>query len=99
MSFNKKHDLIVYLGWLLVFSMLILGAAVMVFTPPSPTLEEKKIGFAAATFTGLLVLIIFSTILYIDQPEGPGKKIFNTLVTAITPIIGAIVGYIFAVTT
>ncbi len=96
MGVSTRHDLLLYLGWLLVLLTLISGAAVVAFLPGAASLEASKIRFAAATFTGLLVLIVFSAIAYLEDPTGPGKQIFDRVVTATTPIIGAIIGYIFS---
>ena len=59
-------------------------------------LETRKLRFAAATFTGILLLFVFSAALYFADPEGkPGKEIFEKAVTAMTPLAGVIVGYLF----
>jgi hypothetical protein len=73
-----------------------IGAWVVVRTPDTANLESSKIRFAAATFTGILLLIVFAAVLYFASPAGPGKEIFTLIVPAITPIAGAIVGYLFA---
>jgi hypothetical protein len=72
-----------------------IGAWVVVRTPDTANLESSKVRFAAATFTGILLLIIFTSVLYVAAPTGPGKEIFGTIVPALTPIGGAIIGYLF----
>jgi hypothetical protein len=72
-----------------------IGAWVVVKTPDSADLESSKIRFAAATFTGILLLIVFSSVLYVAYP-GAGKEVFGAIVPAVTPIAGAIIGYLFA---
>jgi hypothetical protein len=90
------------LQWLVLFALLLvgagvaLGARVVSRTPESTNVEVSKIRFAAATFTGILLLIVFICILYfVSNPTAAGKEIFDKLVPALTPIAGAIVGYIF----
>ena len=72
-----------------------IGAWVVVKTPDSADLESSKVRFAAATFTGILLLIVFSSVLYVAYPIG-GKEVFGAIVPAVTPIAGAIIGYLFA---
>ena len=71
------------------------GAWVVVRTPDTAELEASKVRFAAATFTGILLLIVFVSVLYFAAPTGPGKQIFGAIVPALTPIAGAILGYLF----
>ena len=73
-----------------------IGAWVVVTTPDGANLELSKVRFAAATFTGILLLIVFASVLYFADPTGPGKEIFSAIVPAVTPIAGAIIGYLFA---
>ena len=47
-------------------------------------------------FGGILVLFIFTAILYMADPQGAGKEIFEKAVTGMTPLAGVIVGYLFA---
>ena len=96
---NNNDPKLVWLvgfGLLLVFVTIIAGAWVTATLPDATNLEMSKLRFGAATFTGLMVLIVFCALLFAMQPDGPGKVIFQTVATATTPIIGAIVGYIFA---
>jgi hypothetical protein len=81
----------------LIVVVLVIGVAawVLVKTPDSADLEGSKIRFAAATFTGILLLIIFSIVVYFASPTGPGKEVFSTIVSSLAPIAGAIVGYLF----
>src|SRR4051812_41876484 len=59
-------------------------------------LEARKIRFAAATFTGILILFVFTAVVYIADADGErGKEIFDKAITAMTPLAGVIVGYLF----
>jgi cytochrome bd-type quinol oxidase subunit 2 len=92
---TMKFDLLVYLGFVGVMTILIVSAVVLAKTPESQELETRKIRFAAATFTGILVLLIFvSTLYYADQVIG--KDIFDKILGSMTPLAGAIIGYLFA---
>jgi cytochrome bd-type quinol oxidase subunit 2 len=83
------------LAVVVVVSLVGIGAWVVVKTPDSADLEARKVRFAAATFTGLLSLIVFASLLYIAYPAGAGKEVFVAIVPAVTPIAGAIIGYLF----
>jgi hypothetical protein len=72
------------------------GAWVVVRTPDGSDMEISKVRFAAATFTGILLLIVFASVLFYTSPDGPGKDIFTAIVPAVTPIVGAVIGYLFA---
>ena len=93
-----KYDSLVY-GALLAF-LIVVGIAAYLVAKASDTtttdLETRKVRFAAATFTGILMLFVFTAILYFVDPQGPGKEIFEKAVTAMTPLAGAIIGYLFA---
>lgn len=60
-------------------------------------IEIRKIRFAAATFTGILILFVFAAILFFadTKTDGVGKVIFEKAITAMTPLAGVIVGYLF----
>lgn len=73
-----------------------IGAYVLVRTPDSVDLETRKIRFAAATFTGILMLFVFSIILRFVDETGAGKEIFDKTITAISTLAGAIIGYFFS---
>ena len=92
-----NFDLLVYLALVGVVIVIIIGALVIVWAGDKVDIETRKIRFAAATFTGILMLFIFSAVLYyadIDD-SGRGKDIFEKAVTAMTPLAGAIIGYLF----
>jgi hypothetical protein len=72
-----------------------IGAWVVVKIPDGADFESSKVRFAAATFTGILLLLVFTSVLYFASPTGPGKEIFSAIVPAVTPIAGAIIGYLF----
>ena len=65
--------------------------------PKADSVETLKIRFAAATFTGILILFVFTAILYFADGSGAGvgKDIFEKAITAMTPLAGVIVGYLF----
>ncbi|MDC5821671.1 hypothetical protein OPW19_17805 [Vibrio europaeus] len=60
--------------------------------------ETRKIRFAAVTFTGILTLILFTSILAFasDSPKGVGYLIFEKVLTALSPVAGGIIGYLFS---
>jgi hypothetical protein len=88
-------NILVIVALLVVVIGIGIGAWVVVRTPDTMQLEASKVRFAAATFTGILLLIVFVSVLYFAAPTGPGKEIFSAIVPALTPIAGAIVGYLF----
>lgn len=91
-----KYDLLVY-GALLAFLIVVgIAAYLLARTPDAGDLDTRKIRFAAVTFTGILMLFVFTAVLYFVEPDGPGKVIFDKAVTAMTPLAGAIIGYLFA---
>jgi hypothetical protein len=72
-----------------------LGAWVVAKTTDTENLETSKGRFAAATFTGILLLIVFVSVLYVAFPTGAGKEVFDAIVPAVTPIVGGVIGYLF----
>jgi cytochrome bd-type quinol oxidase subunit 2 len=90
-----KYDLLVYLALLAFLIVIAIAAWVLMGTPDTPDLDTRKIRFAAVTFTGILMLFVFTAILYFVEPQGPGKEIFDKAVTAMTPLAGVIIGYLF----
>lgn len=91
-----KYDPLVYLA--LAAFLIVVGIAAWLIskTPDTGDLDTRKIRFAAVTFTGILMLFVFTAILYFVDPTGPGKEIFDKAITSMTPLAGAIVGYLFA---
>lgn len=89
------YDLLVYLGLAGIILVVWVAARVLATTEGDVGLPTRKIRFAAATFTGMLMLIIFVSILYFVDPTGPGKAIFDKVFNAITPLAGALIGYFF----
>jgi lysylphosphatidylglycerol synthetase-like protein (DUF2156 family) len=73
------------------------AAIVVASSKKDVDLETRKVRFAAATFTGILLLFIFTAVLYFADTGGSrgGKEIFEKAMTAMTPLAGAIVGYLF----
>ena len=92
---KMSANALVIIALLVVVVGVSIGAWVIMKTPDGANFELSKIRFAAATFTGILLLIVFVSVLYFASPTGPGEKIFGTVVPAVTPIAGAIVGYLF----
>jgi hypothetical protein len=90
---------LVMVALLVVVIGIAVGAWVVVKTPDGANFELSKVRFAAATFTGILLLIVFVSVLYFAAPTGPGKEIFGAIVPAVTPIAGAIIGYLFGTKT
>lgn len=76
---------IFFVGWLLLR------------LPRAEDIETQKIRFAAATFTGILMVFVFAAALYfVDaRPVAPGKDIFDKAMTAMTPLLGVVIGYLF----
>jgi hypothetical protein len=72
-----------------------LGARVIAKAADTENLETSKVRFAAATFTGILLLIVFASVLYVAFPTGAGKEVFGAIVPAVTPIAGGVIGYLF----
>jgi hypothetical protein len=70
-------------------------AWVLVRTPNTDNAETRRLRFAAVTFTGILMLFVFTAILYFAD-SNTGKDIFEKAVTAMTPLAGTIIGYLFA---
>ena len=91
-----KYDALVYFGLGALVAVILIAAYVLKVTPEAAELETRKIRFAAATFTGILMLLVFTAILYFVDPNGPGKDIFEKSFTGLSPIAGGIVGYLFS---
>jgi hypothetical protein len=73
-----------------------IGTGIIIWkTPNANDLEIIKARFASVTFTGILVLFIFTALLYFLRPE-TGREIFDRATTGMTPLAGAIVGYLFS---
>jgi hypothetical protein len=99
---NAQFDLIIYLAVGVV--AVAFGAATFVLarTPEQGAdIETRKVRFAAVMFTGILTLFLFVTMLYFGASPGSGnqqaaKDIFDRAVTAMTPLAGVIIGYLFS---
>lgn len=92
------NDNFVNLVLVLVVAVIILSTFVVILTPETQDIEKQKIRFAAAIFTGILLLIVFTSVLYFADPDGTrgGKEIFDKVFAGLTPIAGGIIGYVFA---
>jgi hypothetical protein len=97
---NAQFDLFIYLAVLVVIAAFVLATVVLWRTPAVGDLETSKLRFAAVMFTGILTLFLFVAMLYFGASAGSGnqqaaKEIFDKAVTAMTPLAGVIIGYIF----
>jgi hypothetical protein len=104
LSAHSQNDYGLLYSVVVLIVLVVVAAAVLMFTsknePDKVNVTTRKMQFAAATFTGILLLLMFGATLYwVGGSEGSGKEIFEKLVTAITPIAGAIIGYIFGTAT
>jgi hypothetical protein len=73
-----------------------LAAVVIRKTETSDDVEIVRQRFAQVMFVGILTLFIFTSILYFFSPEkSAGQAIFDKAVTAMTPLAGVIIGYLF----
>jgi hypothetical protein len=86
-----KYDLLIYLGLGLVLIVIVAGALVLRKTT-SVDFETSRLRYAAATSTGLFVILIFVMILYFVDATGPGKDIFEKAFTPLVTLAGAIIG-------
>ena len=96
-----SFDFLVYFALFFVVLVVGVGGWVVVNTADTQDLEKSKVRFAAATFTGILLLIVFTAVLYfVDStganPTDTGQKIFDKVFTGLIPIAGGIIGYLFA---
>jgi hypothetical protein len=95
-SVNASHWLAV-IALMGVIGTVAIAAVVLMRLPDDVDLETRKIRFAAATFTGILILFVFAAIMYLADvgDRNAGKEIFEKAITAMTPLAGVIVGYLF----
>jgi hypothetical protein len=81
-------------GFVLV--VIILAAIVIGKTEVTDDVEIVRLRFAQVMFVGILTTVIFTSILYLfSSANGPGQAIFDKTLTAMTPLAGAIIGYLF----
>jgi cytochrome bd-type quinol oxidase subunit 2 len=86
-------DGLVYFALGGVVVMLAIAAMVLVKTTDAADPETRRVRFAAATFTGILMmLILVSTMWYVDPR---GKDICEKILNALSPLAGVIIGYFF----
>lgn len=95
-AWTASHTLAA-IALVVVLIALLVSALVIMRSGEKVELEVRRIRFAAATFTGILILFIFTAILYFADDPGrfAGKEIFEKAVTAMTPLAGVIIGYLF----
>jgi hypothetical protein len=74
----------------------VLAAVVIGTTKESPDVEIVRIRFAQVLFVGIITTLVFSFILYLfSSSGGPGAAIFDKTLTAMTPLAGVVIGYLF----
>lgn len=64
--------------------------------PEAKDVETRKIRFAAVTFTGIMMLVLVTAILAVAIPTDTSFEVFKTVITALSPVAGGIIGYLFA---
>jgi hypothetical protein len=76
-----------------------IGAGLVIWNTEEATeVEIVKLRFAQVMFVGIITLFILTAILYMVSAD-PGKEIFDKAVTAMTPLAGVIIGYLFGIKT
>jgi cytochrome bd-type quinol oxidase subunit 2 len=93
---NTKYDLLVYLALFGVLITILVIAYVIIKVPEHTDLETRKVRFAASTCAAIVMLFIFTAVLYFVDPTGAGKHIFETAITSMLPLVGVIIGYFFS---
>ncbi len=93
---TMQYDLLVYAALFGLLAVVVLGGIVVMRIPERSDLETRKVRFAAATFTGILMLFVFAAALYFVDGRGIGEKIFDKAFSGMSPLAGAIVGYLFS---
>lgn len=85
------------IAFVCVLGVILFSGWVLLRLPKADDIETQKVRFAAATFTGIMTVFVFAAALYFldTRSEGPGKDIFEKAMTAMTPLVGVIVGYLF----
>lgn len=80
------------IGFVLV--VFILAAIVIGTTKEAPDVEIVRMRFAQVLFIGIITTLIFTSILYLFSPAN-GQAIFEKTLTAMTPLAGVVIGYLF----
>jgi len=75
---------------------MIIAAYVLKNVTDTQDFETLKIRFAAVTFTGIMLLVLLIGILAISIDSKESTEIFKTIITAMSPIAGGIIGYLFS---
>jgi hypothetical protein len=84
------------LGIGFVIVVFILAAIVIGTTKASNDVEIVRMRFAQVMFVGIMTVLVFTSILYLLSPaNGPGQAIFEKILTAMIPLAGVIIGYLF----
>jgi predicted membrane channel-forming protein YqfA (hemolysin III family) len=95
-----QFDVGVYFLMIATFIVVMVAAVVVAYTKEEATPETRKIRFAAATFTGFLMLIIWCSYLYFAAPEdrvGRAKEIFERVMTLVSLVAGTVLGFLFGI--
>lgn len=91
-----EFDLLVYLSLVFLTVSFVFCGYLIRSTPDGDSLEVRKIRLSAAMFTGIMVVFLFSAMLYYaSNPSQAAAVIFEKGVTAMTPLAGAMMGYLF----
>jgi uncharacterized membrane protein len=76
-----------------------LGTGLVIWhTKEATDVEIVKLRFAQVLFVGIITVFIFTAILYMFSGN-VGKEIFDRAITAMTPLVGVIIGYMFGTRT
>jgi cytochrome bd-type quinol oxidase subunit 2 len=78
-----------------VVAVLAIGAYVVKNTPDTANVEISRIRLAAASLTGILLLVVLVMVLYVVKPDGSGAEIFKIAFPALSSLAGVIIGYVF----
>jgi hypothetical protein len=99
MSNELTNSTLAAVGIGIVFVLVVfIPSAIVIFKTNAATdIELVKARFAQVMFVGIITTFIFTSILYFMSPSnGVGKEIFDKAVTAMTPLAGVIIGYLFS---
>jgi hypothetical protein len=84
------------IGIVFVLVVFILAARVIGRTEAALDADIVRMRFAQVMFIGIITILIFTSILYLfSTKDGSGQAIFEKSLTAMTPLAGVIIGYLF----
>ena len=88
---------LVYISVIGFFVVIGLVSVVLIKLDEKVEPETRKVRMAAAILTGILIILVIAVTMYFSvDPTNAGPIIFDKLLTTMSPIIGAILGYFFA---